>query len=289
MGFYSDRILPRLIDLAMRNKQLRPYRERVIGAAEGRALEIGIGSGRNLLLYPQRVERVIGLDPSPQLLAMTREAARRASLSVALLEGSATAIPLDRASVDTVVSTWSMCSIPDAPCALEEILRVLKPTGRLLFAEHGRSPDAGVRWWQDHLTPIWKRIGGGCHLNRPIAELIGGAGFVMERLDRGYIRGRNPMTFTYEGSARPRRGVPRHARKAATLRTWRQPPAANGRENLHPGSHRSATGQRARGSSRRRSTHRSPHGQRTSRCAGPHRAPGWHRCGHPRRRTLAPA
>src|SRR5581483_10276272 len=100
--------------------------------------------------------------------------------------------------------TWSLCSIADAPRALGEMLRVLKPGGRFLFVEHGRAPDAGVRWWQDRLTPIWKRLGGGCHLNRAIAELIEGAGFNIEHLETGYMRRRNPMTFMYEGSARPR-------------------------------------------------------------------------------------
>jgi ubiquinone/menaquinone biosynthesis C-methylase UbiE len=204
MGFYSDRILPALIDLSMRNKELRPYRQRVVGGADGRVLEIGIGSGRNLLLYPARVERVIGLDPSRQLLAMARAARPGTVRNIELLEGSAAQIPLERASIDTIVSTWSLCSIADAPGALEEMLRVLKPGGRFLFVEHGRAPDAGVRRWQDRLTPIWRRVGGGCHLNRPIAELIGGAGFHIERLDTGYMRGPKPMAFMYEGSARPR-------------------------------------------------------------------------------------
>lgn len=204
MGFYTNRILPTLIDLSMRNRELRPYRERVVGAADGRVLEIGIGSGRNLLLYPARVERVIGLDPSPQLLAMAREAAWVTGRHIDLLEGSAAGIPLEKASVDTVVSTWSLCSIADAPRALAEMLRVLKPGGRFLFVEHGRAPDAGVRWWQDRLTPIWQRLSGGCHLNRAIAELIEGAGFNIERLETGYMRRRNPIAFMYEGSARPR-------------------------------------------------------------------------------------
>jgi ubiquinone/menaquinone biosynthesis C-methylase UbiE len=203
MGFYSDRIVPILTDLSMRNRELRPYRERIVGAAEGRVLEIGVGSGRNLFLYPARVQRVIGIDPSRKLLAMAREAARGTVRDIELLEGSAAAIPLEKASIDTIVSTWSLCSIADAPRALGEMLRVLKPGGRFLFVEHGRAPDASVRWWQDRLTPIWKRLGGGCHLNRAIAELIGDAGFQIESLNTGYMRGPNPMAFMYEGSARP--------------------------------------------------------------------------------------
>jgi ubiquinone/menaquinone biosynthesis C-methylase UbiE len=204
MGFYADRIVPVLIDLSMRNKLLRPYRQRVIGAAEGRVLEIGIGSGLNLPWYGANVARVIGLDPSPRLLAKAQQTARRIPAPVTFVEGSAEAIPLDDASVDTVVTTWTLCSIPDAPAALAEMRRVLMPAGRLLFVEHGRSPDARVRWWQDHFTPMWKRIGGGCHLNRAISELIQGAGFRIEQIDTGYMKGPKPMTFMYEGSARPR-------------------------------------------------------------------------------------
>jgi ubiquinone/menaquinone biosynthesis C-methylase UbiE len=204
MGFYRDRILPFVIDTAMRQRNLTPYRSRVVPAAEGRVLEIGVGSGLNLPFYSQKMERVIGLDPSPKLLSMARQAARPASGPVEFVEGSAEAIPLEDASVDTVVTTWTLCSIPDAPRSLSEMRRVLKPDGRLLFVEHGRAPDAGVRWWQDHLNPAWKRLGGGCHLNRAIGTLIEGAGFQFERIETGYMRGPRPMSFMYEGSARRR-------------------------------------------------------------------------------------
>jgi ubiquinone/menaquinone biosynthesis C-methylase UbiE len=203
MGFYNDRIVPFLIHLAMRQRQLAAYRNRVISAAEGRVLEIGIGSGLNLPFYTATVDQIIGLDPSPKLLSMAREAQRRTPVSVELMETSAEAIPLADGSVDTVVTTWTMCSIPDVHRALGEMRRVLKPGGRLLFVEHGRSPDLSVRRWQDRLTPAWRCIGGGCHLNRAISELIEGSGFRIERLDTGYMRGPKPMTFMYEGSARP--------------------------------------------------------------------------------------
>jgi ubiquinone/menaquinone biosynthesis C-methylase UbiE len=204
MGFYQNRILPFVIDMAMRQRNLAPYRSRIVPAAEGRVLEIGVGSGLNLPFYSQKAERVIGLDPSPKLLSMARQAARSSSGSVEFVEGSAEAIPLEDASVDTVVTTWTLCSIPDAPRSLREMRRVLKPEGRLLFVEHGRAPDAGVRWWQEHLNPAWKRLGGGCHLNRAIGTLIEGAGFQFERIETGYMRGPRPMSFMYEGSARPR-------------------------------------------------------------------------------------
>lgn len=201
MGFYQDRILPWLIDLAMRQGRLAEYRGRVVPAATGRVLEIGIGSGRNLPFYGSGVSRIIGLDPSPQLLQLARDAARDRSLPLELIEGSAEAIPLDDRSVDTIVTTWTLCSVPQAQRALQEMRRVLKPGGRLLFVEHGRAPEPRVQWWQDHLTPAWKHLSGGCHLNRAIGELIPDAGFRIERLKTGYMAGPKAMTFMYEGSA----------------------------------------------------------------------------------------
>ena len=135
---------------------------------------------------------------------MARRVQRSGGGSVELIEGSAEAIPLADTSVDTVVTTWTLCSIPDASQALRDMRRVLRPGGRLLFVEHGRAPDRRVVWWQDRLTPVWKRLGGGCHLNRAIGTLIEGAGFQFDRVETGYMRGPKPMTFTYEGCARPR-------------------------------------------------------------------------------------
>jgi ubiquinone/menaquinone biosynthesis C-methylase UbiE len=203
MRFYQDQIVPLLINWSMRQENLAAYRARIIPAAEGRVLEIGIGSGLNLPFYSPNVARVIGLEPSPKLLAMARRV-RTGSGPVEFIEGSAEAIPLQDASVHTVVTTWTLCSIPDALRALRDMRRVLRPGGRLLFVEHGRSPDPNVMFWQDRLTPAWKRLGGGCHLNRAIETLIEGAGFQFDRLQTGYMRGPKPMTFMYEGSARPR-------------------------------------------------------------------------------------
>lgn len=204
MGLYQDRVLPLLIHLSMRQRNLAAYRARAVPAAQGRVLEIGIGSGLNLPYYGTAVEQIIGLDPSPKLLAMAREAARQTAIPLELIENSAEAIPLYNRSIDTIVTTWTMCSIPDVQRALGEMRRVLKPGGRLLFVEHGRSPDPGVCRWQDRLTPIWRRVGGGCHLNRTISELIEDAGFRIEQIETGYMRGPKPMTFMYEGAARPR-------------------------------------------------------------------------------------
>jgi ubiquinone/menaquinone biosynthesis C-methylase UbiE len=150
------------------------------------------------------VSEIIGIEPSAELLKMTRSAAGRASTPLKLIEGTAEAIPIDDQIIDTVVTTWTMCSIPAIERALHEMRRVLKTGGRLLFVEHGRAPEPGVRWWQDHLTPVWKRFSGGCHLNRPILELIQHAGYRIEHLDTGYMRpGPKPMTSMYEGGASP--------------------------------------------------------------------------------------
>jgi ubiquinone/menaquinone biosynthesis C-methylase UbiE len=201
MGFYNDIILPRLCSFAMRNKQLLPFRERVIGAAEGRVLEIGVGSGMNLPFYRPPVREVLALEPAQRLVSMARGVTR--NMPVSFLEASAEAIPLDAHCVDTVVTTWTLCSIPQGTTALAEMRRVLRPGGKLLFVEHGLAPDEGVRRWQDRLTPAWRRFTGGCHLNRPIGSMIEGAGFSIERIETGYMPGLKPMTFMYEGSARP--------------------------------------------------------------------------------------
>jgi len=202
MAFYKDRIVPYLVHVAMRQETLSPYRNRVVSGARGRVLEVGIGSGLNLSHYGESVEQVIGIDPSEKLLSMAAHVVSRPSLQVTLLKGSAETIPLENASIDTVVTTWTLCTIPDVAAALSEMCRVLKPDGRLLFVEHGRSPDRRVQRWQDRLTPLWRCIGGGCHLNRAISQLIESAGFRIERMDTGYMEGPRPMTFMYEGSAR---------------------------------------------------------------------------------------
>jgi ubiquinone/menaquinone biosynthesis C-methylase UbiE len=199
---YRDRILPYLIHWAMRQGTFTEYRRRVVAAADGHVLEVGIGSGLNLPFYSGHLH-IVGLDPSASLLARARKGAP-ASTDLILCRGSAEAIPLDDHSVDTAVTTWTLCSIPDVERALAEVRRVLKPTGKLLFVEHGRAPDAGVSRWQDRLTPLWKRVAGGCHLNRPMDRVIERSGFSIETLTTGYMEGPRVMTFMYEGCARLR-------------------------------------------------------------------------------------
>jgi ubiquinone/menaquinone biosynthesis C-methylase UbiE len=202
MSFYDDRILPYLLHLSMRQETFEAYRRRLLPAAEGRVLEIGVGSGLNLPLYGEGATHIIGLEPSPKLLSMARDVANGTARSIELLRGSAEAIPLDDQSVDTVVSTWTLCTIPDIMPALGEMRRVLKSDGRLLFVEHGRAPAPNVSRWQDRLTPLWKRVGGGCHLNRAIDQLLERAGFRIEQMETGYMKGPKFMTFMYEGRAR---------------------------------------------------------------------------------------
>ena len=189
MCLYARYLLPRLTHLAMDRKLLLPYRQRVIGGAVGRVLEIGIGSGLNLPLYGDGVEEVIS-----ELLALAERAAslqsKRRHLRVRLLEGSAENLPyaIADSSVDTVVITWALCSIRDVGAALAEAHRVLRRSGSLRFVEHGRSPDISVAWWQDRLTPLWRRCSGGCHLNRKTHDLLRSAGFRLAHLATGYAQ-----------------------------------------------------------------------------------------------------
>ena len=203
MSFYQRYVLPRLTHLAMRQKQLLPFRQRIVGAAEGRVLEVGVGSGLNFPIYGASVTSVIGLEPSPELLRMARPRAMAAAIPVALLDASAEAIPLDRGSIDTVVTTWTLCTIPNAQRALAEMRRVLKPAGALLFVEHGRAPEPGIARWQDRLDPLWSRLAGGCHLNRKMDDLIASSGFRIEAMENARLPGPPTHTFLYQGRAKP--------------------------------------------------------------------------------------
>jgi ubiquinone/menaquinone biosynthesis C-methylase UbiE len=201
MGFYARYVLPHLIDLAMRNKETTRLRAAWIPHARGDVLEIGIGSGLNLPFYSAQVRHVYGVDPSLELQRMARKRAA-GRINVEFLPQSAEEpLPLAAATMDTVVITWTLCSIPNVGRALEQMKRVLKPNGQLLFLEHGRSSDPRVMTWQDRLTPLWKRISGGCHLNRKVDELITQAGFQIIELKTFYLAGPRPMTYTYQGVA----------------------------------------------------------------------------------------
>jgi ubiquinone/menaquinone biosynthesis C-methylase UbiE len=186
----------------MRNKETTGLRAECVPRASGDVLEIGIGSGRNLPFYSPEVKHVYGVDPSLELQRMAREKQPAGPIKVDFFTQSAEEpIPLANASIDTAVITWTLCSVPDPAKALQQIKRVLRNNGRLIFVEHGHAPDSGVALWQDRLTPIWKKIGGGCNLNRKIDALITDAGFRIGELKTSYLSGPRPMTYTYQGWA----------------------------------------------------------------------------------------
>jgi ubiquinone/menaquinone biosynthesis C-methylase UbiE len=165
-------------------------------------LEVGIGTGLNLPYYdPTRVSKVWGLDPAPEMIAMARRAADSVPFEVDFIGLPGADIPLEDNSVDTVVVTYTLCSIADTLPALLQMRRVLRPGGELIFCEHGAAPDASVRRWQERINPIWKRIGGGCHLNRVIPEQIEAGGFRIKHLDSMYISGWRPASFNFWGTA----------------------------------------------------------------------------------------
>ena len=203
MNFYDRRILPHVLNFVMRQEALVPFRQRAIGAARGRVLEFGVGSGLNLPLYGAGVTSVTGIEPSSALLGMARERVTSAVVPVELIEASAEMLPIDTASIDTIVTTWTLCTIPNAVQALCEARRVLRTDGTLLFIEHGRAPEPGVARWQDRLDRPWGLIAGGCHINRKIDALITESGFRIERLTHDRMPGPRTHNFLYEGKAHP--------------------------------------------------------------------------------------
>lgn len=202
MNPYERYVLPWLIHWVMQESRLVPYRRRVAGAAQGRVLELGVGSGLNLPYYGEAVEAVVGVDPSPRLLALARKTAARGPAPPLELHAlGAEGLPFADASFDSAVMTWTLCSIADAPAALAEVRRVLRPQGRLHFVEHGLAPDAGVQTWQHRLTPLWRPLAGGCHLDRPMDAIIVAHGFRLEALAAAYGPGPRFVAFMYEGTA----------------------------------------------------------------------------------------
>jgi ubiquinone/menaquinone biosynthesis C-methylase UbiE len=203
-SWYDRHILPYVIDLACGIKPVRRQRQKIVPHAHGRVLEIGIGTGLNLAHYDKaRVSSLTGVDPALQMHRLARKRMAGAGLAVELVGVSAEGLPLDDASFDTVVMTYTLCSIPDPVPAVREMRRVLKPGGKLLFCEHGRAPEEGVRRWQRRLNPVWGRIGGGCHLDRDIPALLRAGGFALPALQTMYLPGPRPLTYNYWGEALP--------------------------------------------------------------------------------------
>ncbi|MCA8867354.1 MAG: class I SAM-dependent methyltransferase [Rhodobacteraceae bacterium] len=190
MGFYDKRILPWVITKTCASKPIRKQREKVVPLAQGRVLEIGAGGGLNLPYYSRtQVEMVLGLDVSPELLDAAEKKAQKALVPFEGVLMDAASIPLAENAVDTVLVTYSLCSIDDLSSALSEMHRVLKPSGKLIFCEHGSAPDQSVMRVQNALTPLWKYFAGGCHLDRDLPEEIRKAGFDIEWMDQMYLPG----------------------------------------------------------------------------------------------------
>lgn len=197
--------VPRLIKCACSQGQIMKLRSKVVPHASGDVLELGCGGGINMEFYdPARIGSFAGLDPSPELLEMSRAAAQAHGITADIRGGIGEAMPFENARFDTVVTTFTLCSVTEQAAVLAEIRRVLKPGGTALFLEHGAAPDDGVAKWQRRIEPVWKRIGGNCHLTRTIGDAYEKAGFTVDRQAAGYVP-KTPRPFGwYEyGGARP--------------------------------------------------------------------------------------
>lgn len=201
-NWYGRYILPYVLDFACSMTPVRRQREKVVPLAQGRVLEVGIGTGLNMPYYDKsRVGKIVGLDPAVQIHGLALKRIKRAGLDVELVGLSAERIPFADASFDSVLITYTLCSIPDPVAALKEMRRVLGPAGRLIFCEHGRAPDDSVRRWQNWLQPHWKKIAGGCHLDRNIPALLSATGFRADDTQARYLPGPRPLAYNYWGVA----------------------------------------------------------------------------------------
>lgn len=203
MGFYENQILPHMINLACGAKPVRKQREKVVPQAEGRVLEVGMGSGLNIEFYnPDKVEMVWGLEPSEGMRKKAWPRVQAAPFRLEWLDLPGEEIPLEDNSADSIVVTYTLCTIPDWKAALEQMRRVLKPGGKLLFSEHGAAPDEAVRRWQDRINPFWKKLAGGCNLNREIPRLLRKGGFDVRQLESMYVPSTPKIAgYTYWGYA----------------------------------------------------------------------------------------
>ena len=202
MGLYDRYVLPQVLDFACGLKAIRKQREKVVPLASGDVLEVGIGTGQNLPHYdPQKLGRLWGLDPAAEMQPKARKRMQAAGLNVDLIPLSAESIPKDDASFDTVVLTYTLCSIPDPVSAVREIRRVLKPGGQLLYCEDGLAPDPGVAKWQEKLTPAWRKIAGDCRMGRDIPSILQQGGFELPDMQQGYIPGPKILCYNYWGVA----------------------------------------------------------------------------------------
>jgi ubiquinone/menaquinone biosynthesis C-methylase UbiE len=202
MGVYAKYVLPKMIHFVCGLKPNMRQREKVVPLAFGRVLEIGAGSGLNLAFYDaSNVKHLFALDPSVEGWAIAEEKARGMNFPVDYIDAPAETIPLESASVDSIVVTYSLCTIPEARRAVLEMRRVLRQGGELIFCEHGLAPDPGVRKWQNRINPVWMPLAGGCNLNRDIPSILKSGGFQIRTMETMYLPGPRPMTFNYWGIA----------------------------------------------------------------------------------------
>jgi ubiquinone/menaquinone biosynthesis C-methylase UbiE len=203
MSFYEDHVLPHVVNLAMNTAAIKDERRRCLEPVSGAILEIGFGTGLNLPYYPPTVTRLVGVDPSRKSADLARKRIAASPFPVELIGLSAEKLPVDDASFDTIVSTFTLCTIPDVANALAEMRRALSPGGHLHFVEHGQAADPDVARWQQRLNGVQRKLFGGCNLNRHISSLIEQAGFVIERLENDYMKGAPKFGgYLYRGVAR---------------------------------------------------------------------------------------
>lgn len=203
MSFYEDRVLPHLIRCACGSKQARKQREKIVHRAYGDVLEIGFGGGLNLPYYDRRqVRRVFGLEPSAGMRRSAAGQIEACDVDVELIDLPAEEIPLDNNAVDSILVTYTLCSIADVMAALDGMRRVLKPGGHLFFCEHGKAPDPGVHRWQQRMNPAWRIFSGGCNMDRDIPSLLQAAGFTIEEDNRMYLPGIRALSYNFWGAAR---------------------------------------------------------------------------------------
>lgn len=203
MGLYNSYVLPKVIDWTCGSIPMMRQRQKVVPFASGKVLEIGIGSGLNLQYYDsKKVKHLTAIDPSLKVWERNKFDTNILSFEFKFIEAFAEKIPLENLAFDTVVITYTLCTIPDTNMAFEEIRRVLKPKGKLVFCEHGKAPDKNIQKWQNRINPVWKRLGGGCNLNRNIPEIIEKNGFTFESLETMYLPGWKPASFNFWGLAK---------------------------------------------------------------------------------------
>jgi ubiquinone/menaquinone biosynthesis C-methylase UbiE len=204
LSFYNKYILPKVLNCTCASKPINYQRDKIVPLAEGVVLDVGIGSGLNIPFYNKtKIKQLYGLDPSKELLDIAKSVAKEKKLEIEFLECGAESIPLPDKSIDNVLITYTMCTIPDVAISNSEIMRILKDDGKLLFCEHGLAPDKNIAKWQKRINPLWSKIAGGCNLNKDIPNLIRSSGFKILNMEEMYLPGTPKFAgYNYWGVAK---------------------------------------------------------------------------------------